>query len=293
MAGSKVVKDIPKVLKLFGLHEQDAPYFISPGTGIATYPEEDFRADFYIYGICISGTAEISLNNERVLLKPRSFFAAIPSTIVRVHGHAQNFKAKILVFQKGFLLRNILDSTPLEHLGFFNFNTLVHLSLSKEEIKLLLPKLDTIYEKAGRKSPFSEQIMQTLILNLLYETAEIFFRHREQSIKKALTRQEELFIRFIKFVSTHFRTNREVSFYAQKLFLSRKYLSIICKEVSGKTPGDIIQEVAINEAKLLLKMPGNNVSAVSQALHYGSVAAFSKFFTKNTGLSPSAFKMQE
>jgi AraC family 4-hydroxyphenylacetate 3-monooxygenase operon regulatory protein len=285
-------KNIRTTLQLFGQEEQDKPYFVSEGAGLVMHPEEGFRADFYIYAICIAGTARLSLNNQEVHIKTNHFFAAIPSSVIQVLEHSKNFKAKVLVFEKSFLLKNILDARQLEHLGFFSFDTLAHIDLNNEEFLLLKNKLDNIYEKTKAESLFQDQIVQSLIFNLLFETASIFFTYRQVVRKKALSREDELFMKFMKLVQFNFKTQQELSFYADKLFISPKYLIQLCKNISGKTPGNILSETLVNEARLLLKMPDNNISTVSTSLNYGSVAAFSKFFKKHTGISPSAFRQQ-
>lgn len=97
-------------------------------------------------------------------------------------------------------------------------------------------------------------------------------------------------MKFMKVMQFNFKTKRQLDFYAGKLFISDKYLIEICKKVSGKTPGTLIAEAVLAEAKLLLTLPDQNISMVSEVLHYGSVAAFSKFFKKNAGVSPMAFR---
>ena len=289
---SNTSKNIRTTLQLFGQEEQDTPYFVSEGAGLMMYPEEGFRADFYIYAICIAGTARISLNNEELIIKANHFFAAIPSTVIQVFEHSKNFKAKVLVFEKSFLLKNILDARQLEHLGFFSFDTLAHIDLDNRAYQLLKNKLDGIYTKTKEDGLFRDQIVQSLIFNLLFETATIFFQYREVVRRKALSREDELFMKFMKLVQFNFKKVQDLSFYSGKLFISNKYLIQLCKNISGKTPGNIIAATILQEAKLLLKMPDQNISTVSTALNYSSVAAFSKFFSKHTGMSPSAFRQQ-
>lgn len=287
---ANTTQNINTSLRMFGLQEQSLPYFISEGAPIVMFPEDGFRSDFYIYAICLSGTASLSLNSEKIIIKKDDFFAAIPSTAIRVFEHSHNFKVKILLFERAFLLKNISDNRQLEQLGFFNYDTLAHVALDKKQAHFLKQKLDDISEKSKEKGLFHDTIMQSLIINLLFETAEVYFRYKGEKHKKALSTEDLLYMKFMKLVQFHFRTERQLEFYANKLFISSKYLIEVCKKVSGKTPGTLIAEALLAEAKLLLAQPEQNISTVSASLQYGSVAAFSKFFRKHTGLAPSAFK---
>lgn len=285
-------KNIKATLQLFGYQEMQQPWFVSNGSGIVVYPEEAFRADFYVYAICTHGKASLRLNNEAVEICPNSFVAAIPSTIIQVIAHSKDFKAKVLVFERSFLLKNILDTRQLEHLGFFSFQSQAFLQFTKKDSQMLGKLLDNIYVKSLQQGIFHTEIMQSLIFNLLFETAEIYTRHRREKKQKSLSRKEELYMRFIKLLTQHFTAQQNLNFYAQKLFISEKYLIQVCKNISGKTPGALLAEMQLSEAKLLLANPHNNINVVSHALGYSSTAAFSKFFKKQAGVPPSQWGEQ-
>jgi AraC-type DNA-binding domain-containing proteins len=110
--------------------------------------------------------------------------------------------------------------------------------------------------------------------------------------KTRLSRKEELSIQFHQLLIQHFKEQRSVSFYASKLNVTSKYLSESIKEISGKTAGELIDEMIILEAKLLLKKHGITVAQVADELHFSDQFLFSKFFKKHTNLSPSQYRNQ-
>jgi AraC-like DNA-binding protein len=283
-------KNIKAVLQLFGYEKQEKPWFISAGSGIVASPQEPFRADFYVYAICTGGKAELSINNKEATIVPGDFFTAIPSTIVQVIKYSKSFRARVLIFERGFLLKNILDTRQLEHLGFFNLTTLAHVQLLKNEATQLQILLNHLQQRSLKDGLFHDEIIQSLIINLLFETAEIYFWHSQQKRQTVVSREEELFIQFSKLVPLHFRLQQPLQFYSNKLFISEKHLIRVCKNIAGKTPGAILAEAVVNEAKLLLNNPDNNIGLVSQSLRYASVSAFSKFFKNQTGMSPLAWR---
>ena len=58
---------------------------------------------------------------------------------------------------------------------------------------------------------------------------------------------------FLKTVQQHYKKERKVLFYADKLHLSAGYLSTIIKNISRKTAAEWIGDYVILEAKALLK----------------------------------------
>ena len=103
-------------------------------------------------------------------------------------------------------------------------------------------------------------------------------------------RKEELAKQFLYLVSTHFKRQRNVQFYADEMFISRKHLTKIIVEVFNKSPKQIIAEAIILEAKVLLKNPNYSVSDVVTDLNFVDTSVFSKFFKNYTGISPTTFK---
>ena len=104
------------------------------------------------------------------------------------------------------------------------------------------------------------------------------------------TRKEELAKQFILLVGTHFKESREVQFYADKLFVSRKHLTKVISDVLKKSPKTIISDAVILETKVLLKNPNFTISEVANLLNFSDLSIFNKFFKKITGLSPTEFK---
>ena len=95
---------------------------------------------------------------------------------------------------------------------------------------------------------------------------------------------------FIGLVREHHRRERTVAFYADKLFISPKYLSLIIKETLGRSAAEIIDDYVILEAKNLLRFSGKDIQQVSYELNFPNQSSFGKYFKHLTGLSPSEYQ---
>lgn len=82
--------------------------------------------------------------------------------------------------------------------------------------------------------PYRRGAVQHLIVSLLYNLKYIH-EHTCKSTPARLSRQEELFRRFIALVNQHSKHERNVNFYADKLCLTPHYLSSVIRETSGQT----------------------------------------------------------
>lgn len=95
---------------------------------------------------------------------------------------------------------------------------------------------------------------------------------------------------FLKLVHVHYTRERSVNFYASKLFISPKYLSLLVKEATGRSAARWIDSFVINEAKNLLRYSGKNIQQVAYALNFSNQSSFGKYFKHLTGMSPTEFQ---
>ena len=109
---------------------------------------------------------------------------------------------------------------------------------------------------------------------------------------EGISRQEELFKRFIQLVHKHCTTQREVSFYANKLFITPRYLSTVIQNVTNTTAKSIIDKHVILEIKVLLKSTNLSVQEISNQLCFPDQSFFGRYFKKHTGLSPLQYRNQ-
>lgn len=84
--------------------------------------------------------------------------------------------------------------------------------------------------------------------------------------------------------------HREVTWYADKLFVTPKYLSEICKNVSGKAANYWINRYVTIHIRRLLRERDLSFTQISDMFEFSSPAYFSRFVQKNLGATPSAFR---
>ncbi len=104
-----------------------------------------------------------------------------------------------------------------------------------------------------------------------------------------MTRQDEIFENFINTVKLNYKESRAISFYADKLCLSPKYLSATVKKVSEKKPSYWIDKFVIKEIKMLLKSTNQTVQEISDKMNFSNQSFFGRYFKQHVGLSPRAW----
>lgn len=107
-----------------------------------------------------------------------------------------------------------------------------------------------------------------------------------------VTTQHALLIdRFISLLEQgSYVRHRAVKFYSDQLFVTPKYLSEICKIVSGKTAFYWINRFTTIHLRRLLKEHELSFKQISDQFGFSSLAYFSRYVQKNLGMPPSAFR---
>ncbi|QES87867.1 helix-turn-helix domain-containing protein [Rhizosphaericola mali] len=263
------------------------PYYISTGNPLTSFPNKPFRMDYYAVCTCTEGYIELLINNERYVIHGQDVLLSAPSTVVQFVRMSDDFSLKLLFFDKNFLLKNMSNPYIIEKFNLFQSGSYSLFKLSTCEYQTILNLLTYLGKKAASKGKFTNEILRSIIFNILLELAEIL-----QSIPKPATifTNNDLFIKFLELVQFNFKEYKNVDFYTKSLCISNKYLIEIIKKNTGKTPHECIDEMLLKEAVVQLGNPSCSISEIAYDLNFQSVASFSRFFKKKTNMSPKNYR---
>ena len=107
---------------------------------------------------------------------------------------------------------------------------------------------------------------------------------------KAISRSRSLIIKFLKLVAQHFRTTREVSFYAQELCITTTYLYKLTHRRWNLSPKELIDQQTICEIKSLLSNTDMSIKEIAASLHFEDTPYMCRYFRQRTGLSPLEYR---
>lgn len=99
-----------------------------------------------------------------------------------------------------------------------------------------------------------------------------------------------VFQQFMKLVHENYSRERQVIYYADRLCISPKYLSRLCREISGKSAPEWIDAYIMLEAKHLLKYSDMPIKEIVFRLNFSNQTVFYKFFKAHTGMTPTEYR---
>ena len=183
----------------------------------------------------------------------------------------------------------------------FNVPSLVErkspvMDITVEEMELLDKYLGLLIQNCQNmvSQQLAVNVGASLVSGLVYELAKIRYKRINTERDEGDGRQRAprlMYVRdFMELVRSHYAKERSVGFYASRLFISPKYLSLVVKEATGKSAARWIDEFVLMEAKNMLRYSGKNIQQVAYALNFSNQSSFGKYFKHLTGMSPTEYQ---
>ncbi|EDZ99618.1 transcriptional regulator, AraC family [Burkholderia sp. H160] len=96
--------------------------------------------------------------------------------------------------------------------------------------------------------------------------------------------------RLRELIAAHLREHQPIDFYAEKLGVTAAQLGRICREELGHSPLSLVNDQLIREAQRDLVYSGSSIKQIAHALGFEDAAYFSRYFRKQTGVTPKEFQ---
>ena len=158
--------------------------------------------------------------------------------------------------------------------------------LDGHEYKMITNVVEGMREIKRLELPDSRMLMTRLL--------EFFLRllsHYRKCKLNETTANKRVSMQFHSDLAQHFRKHHDVGFYAERAFITPKYFSALVKQETGYNANYWIRVKIITEAKMLLHIRRDlSVQAIADMLGFGEQASFSRYFKRETGLSPTEFR---
>ena len=235
--------------------------------------------------IITNGRARVLINLIEYIFRPNYISLIAPGSIIQIIETSQDFDAHMMAIEHNFLPVSGKEEF-FAHFLQRKKNLLLPLTTTEQ---VQIENFITVMWDVLQEPVFRKEVIQHLLAGLLYNI-EYIAKNKGQSESSPLTHQNDIFQRFISLVNTYCKTERNVSFYADKLCLTPRYLNTVIRQASQQTVMDWINQSIILEAKVLLKHSNLLVYQVSDELNFPNPSFFSKFFKRMTGMTPHEYQ---
>ncbi len=250
--------------------------------------DSSIKVENYMLLWCLNGKGTLETNGKVYSIFKNSLLICTPDVILE-HGMVSydfEFKSigmspqlmKHLSITAGYNwdMRRTIEDRPVFH-------------LSDDEIVVLNTHYNLLFSKLNREVKHKRDILNTFLQTFLFELYDILDNFISVSPPR-FTSSEYLFKEFMDLVMAFHHKERNVAFYADRLNVTSKYLSIVCKRVSGSTAFDIINSCTIKDIKYMLTETRKTIKEISNELNFDNMSFFGKYVKRYLGMSPKHYR---
>ncbi|MBL0131696.1 MAG: AraC family transcriptional regulator [Chitinophagaceae bacterium] len=179
----------------------------------------------------------------------------------------------------------LLKGPLAEEFPYFDLQAEHIVNITKTESELIQQSFRDIITEYERFSPEKDYLLRNYIHILLLRIREIYRPHVKK-MSEAATRSMKITNQFKHLVEKSFINMRVVQNYAKQLHITPKYLSEVVKENTGKSPREIINEMLLLEARVLLGSTDKTITEIAYQLCFQDQSHFNHFIKQHTGITP-------
>ena len=247
------------------------------------------RHDFFEVLYLLKGSGFHVIDGNKYEIKPPCVFFMSPGQAHKLE-LSHDIEGFIFIFTSDFYLLNRSNQNSLIEFPFFY-------TIHQDNPPLLLENendirfLETLFRQSiSEIQQAGESIPEMLrsILDLILTTCAARYPMNENHLNKG--KGQILVKRFFHLVEENNQKNLSLSDYAGMIGVTANHLTQIVKVLTGKTSTQIIKSKQILEIKRLLVHTNLNVSEIANQLNFDDQSYFTKFFKRETGLTPFQYR---
>ena len=245
--------------------------------------------DYGMIMLCSKGEANIRVNFSEWLFKPGSVITLFPGDVVSVVHKSESFEAETLRYAAS-LLREA--SLQLEHTVYSDLKTdrcRTESATLTSIVSYMFALLRMYFEQEG--CICLDQLVLLQLKAFFLGFYDYLYRNPvERKAEGGSPRTKELFNRFMRELENRYRESRDVSFYAELLNISPKYLNMVTQRMTSHTIKTIIDQYVVLQIKQSLTTEEKSIKQIAWDYHFSDLSFFCRYFKQHTGMTPQQFR---
>ncbi len=237
------------------------------------------------YVICIGHRGQIQLkyDDQPDYSERQTVGVIFPNHSVSMVSKTDDYLATLIVVDA-----SVLNDPMLQIINQMRYRYESHpcVKLDRHEYRMITDVVEGMREIKRLELPESRMLMTRLLEFLLR-----LLSHYRKSKLNETGDNRRVSMQFHSDLTQHFRKHHDVGFYAERACLTPKYFSAVVKQETGHNAAYWIRVKIIAEAKMLLHVRQDlSLKVIADMLGFGEQASFSRYFKRETGLSPTEFR---
>ncbi len=247
------------------------------------------RHDFFEVLYLLKGSGYHVIDSNKYEIKPPCVFFMSPGQAHKLE-LSNDIEGYIFIFTADFYLLNRSNQNSLIEFPFFYT---IHqdnppLPLENEnDIRFLESLFRQSIAETRQTGDYTLEMLRS-ILDLILTTCGARYRVTANMLNKG--KGQILVKRFFHLLEENHQKNLSLSDYSGMIGVTPNHLTQTVKLLTGKTSSQIIKAKQLMEIKRLLVHTNLSVSEIANQLNFEDQSYFTKFFKRETGLTPLQYR---
>ncbi|MBQ8158950.1 MAG: AraC family transcriptional regulator [Prevotella sp.] len=247
-----------------------------------------FVIDDYRLGVLVNGEIHVNINLVERHITPGTLVFLGPGTIIS----PISFSGKIELYGLGLFADFPMPFTTIQMPSAFNGQVRdFQIKAGESDIVTARHMIDTIWHVV-RQPDYNRQTISSLVAAVMHHYDGIYRQHIDL-LKESQSREQTIFDRFIYLVNQYATREHHISFYADRMCLTQRYLGTVVRQASGTTAKEWIDRALVEHIKIELKHTDKSIVQISEEMDFPNPSFFSKYFKRLTGHTPLEFKQSK
>lgn len=284
-----------KTLKGVSLLEDTIAVFrysdLRVGGKVRTELRNPHKFNFFIIAYKLSGEAcmKVDMVDYQMQRDKNYIMRVAPGQIVSMEEVSDDFDCYVLLMSNSFIESLLVYmGQDISIKGVMTDAVKEHEDKEKHTMEYVITAVRNIID--DESNPFSRKVLEHLLMVVFYGSQQA--RSVMMEDKKPRSSAEVLTMKFLQEVKEHFRRERQLNFYSERLCITPRYLSRVVKETTGSSAAEWIERYVVLEARALLKSTNMTIQQVSDVLNFPSQTFFGKYFKRRVGISPKEYRRE-
>lgn len=245
--------------------------------------DESFVSNDYV--ICVGHKGRIDLLYDDYADYSEQYTVAVifPNHTLREVKKSEDYLASLIVVDA-----SVLNDPMLQIIKRMRYRYEPHpcVKLDEHEYTMITNVMEGMQEIVRINMPERRKLLVRLLEFLL----RLLSQYRMSKLDEAPI-DKRISSQFLNNITQYFREHRDLGFYAGKACLTVNHFGAVIKQETGQTAAYWIRAHVVAEAKMLLHLrPDLTIQAIADMLGFDEQQSFSRYFKRETGLSPSGFR---
>ena len=260
------------------------------------YSNQMIRLNLFIIVVCIEGKIQLNINGKEYRLQEGEIFVCLPTMIMSNVLLSPQHKFSLIGFSIKFLQQTVKRGKATEKAMHYLYRNPVFAKVSDgktEDSHNFNLYYQLIMDKISNSSHlYRQEILGCLFSALFHEMLESIQKHSDDTEKASMeiNRNKYIFRDFMEELTSDGGKHRSVSYYADKLCYSAKYISAAIKEVSGRTPTEWINDYAIEQIKHQLEHSDKAIKEIAEMFNFPNQSFFGRYVKTHLGMPPAHYR---